>query len=807
MKTLYTTLILFFFFCGAIKAQEQNIAGNISGTIKDQQQKSMDYVTVALFRQADSALVKTALTNEQGKFQFSQLKAGNYYLKANMMGYDMLRTKALTIDENHQQISLNNLQLVSQSKSLQEVSIVKAKPLLERKLDKTVMNVESSSIMTGSTALEVLQKAPGVSVDQNDKISMQGKQGVLIQIDGKQTYMSMTDVTNMLRSMPSSQIETIELITNPSAKYDASGNSGIINIKTKKQKNGGTNGSLNLGAGQGRYFRGNAGLNLNHRTEHFNVYGNYNYSSSKRFQETTINRISSSQGTDTYFAQTGNSINNNKNNNFKAGIDYFIDKKNTIGLLFTGYVNNGIQTFENKTNIGSSFVKPDSSLFSDNSFKNHYQNLAYNLNYKSILDTSGQEITVDLDYSKYKGDQDANYINRHLLPNGMELRPTTFMKNQSPSNIDVKAFKTDYTLPLSKTLKLEAGLKSSWVKTDNNFIYQDEFNGKGSNRFVYKEDVYAGYVNLGKTFKHTSVQVGLRAEQTRSEGNSVDKNKISKRTYLDFFPTIFINQTLSEKHSIGISYGRRIDRPEYDALNPFIFYLDQYTYNQGNEFLRPQYTDNYEMNYTFLQKYSLSLNYSYVKDAIIQAILPDNSKKSLYQTNINVKKNTSFSANLNIPVEIAKWWQTNNNLNVFHLNFQQPDLNGQDLNTGKTSFQFKSQHSFIIRKDLSAEMSASYESPLDYGTLSLKSRYGLDIGFSKSFMNKKVNLKMALSDVFNTQITKLSSAYPGLIYNLDQKNETRAARVTLTYRFGKNEIKPARRRSTGVEAEAGRMKN
>ncbi|PTT03254.1 TonB-dependent receptor [Pedobacter sp. HMWF019] len=807
MKTLYAFFLMLFITTTISQAQTPLATGNISGTITDENKKNLDYVTVALFHLPDSTLIKTALTDPQGRFQFNQIKAGAYYLKANMMGYSLLTSKAFVLDNTHQNISLNDLQIISTSKALNEVSVVATKPLLERKLDKLVMNVEGSSVMTGSSALEVLQKAPGVSVDQNDQISMQGKQGVMIQIDGKQTYMSSADVTSMLRNMQSSQIESIELITNPSSKYEAAGNSGIINIKTKKQQNAGTNGSIILGAAQGRYFRGNTGINLNHRAEHFNIYGNYNYGVVKRFQETSIDRISTLGTTNTYFNQTGNSITRNYNNNFKAGIDIFLNKNNTLGFMFNGYLNNEKQNFENQTFIGSAAGKVDSALFSNNDFKNKYQNLSYNLNYKAVLDTTGQELTADLDYSKYYGNQDASYVNNHLYPDGSPLRPTSYMNNQSPSHIDIKALKADYTLPLSTSLKLETGVKGSWVKTDNNFIFQDEFNGAGSNRFIYKEDIYAGYFNLSKEYKNTNIQIGLRAEQTSSLGNSVNKDKINKRNYLNLFPTMFVNQKLSEQHSIGFSYGRRIDRPSYDALNPFIFYLDQYTYNQGNEFLKPQYTDNFEFNYTFLQKYTLTLNYSYVHDAIIEVLLPDNVKKALYQTSVNVDKNTSYSANLNVPVAITKWWQTNNNLNVFHLNFQQADLSGQDLNTGKTSFQFKSQHSFIIRKDLSAELIGSYESPLVYGTLNLKARYGIDMGLSKSFMDKKMNVKLALSDVFNTQITKLSSAYPGLKYNLNQKNESQVGRITLTYRFGKNEIKPARKRATGVEEETGRMKN
>lgn len=793
-------------------AQDGAVQATVNGMVTDEQKKPLDYATVVLFNQADSSLVKSVVTDASGRFSFLQINPGNYYIKSSLMGYSTSKSPFFKIDAKSPNITLQDLQLKSGIKDLTEVKITATKPLFERKTDKLVMNVENSSLMTGSSALEVLQKAPGVTVDQNDNISMQGKQGVMIQIDGKQTYMSNTDVSALLRSMQSSQIESIELITNPSSKYEASGNSGIINIKTRKSKNGGTNGTASGTLGYGKHLNENASLNLNHRTEKINLFGNYNFGASKRNSELSIDRISGQDASKTYFSQSSTGLRKNTSNNFKAGMDIFLNKNNTLGFLFNGYANSSADLTDNNTWIGPSFSTPDSAILANNDIKSKYRNYAYNLNYKSVLDTAGQEITADLDYSRYHSGDNSNYINRFIYANGTELRPTGFLRNQSPSRINIKALKVDYTLPFSKTLKLETGIKSSSVKTDNNFIAEElkglewQNDKLRSNQFIYDENVNAAYFNLSKQFKSTSVQLGLRAEQTNSKGNSITENKITKRSYLDFFPSVFINQTLTKDQTIGVSYSRRIDRPSYDDLNPFIYYLDQYTYNQGNPFLNPQYTHNFEANYTF-KRYSLSLNYSLVKDVIMQVLLPNEEKKALFQTNENLAKNIVYGANLNVPVNIFKWWQTNNNLNVFHLEFSSPDLAGKALSTSKTSFTIKSQHTFIINADLNAELSARYESPLDYGTLSIGERHGIDVGISKSLMDKKINIKLAVSDVFNTQATRLGSTYPGLSYQLYQKNESRIARITLSYKFGKNELKPARRRTTGVEEEKGRLKN
>lgn len=808
MRTLYFLLIAILLTNTAFAAKQ----GTVAGMVLDEQNKPVDYATVGLFRTSDSTLVKTAMTEPNGKFQFTNVALGTYFIKANMMGYFAYKSNPFTLSESNPTLNLADIKLKIEGKTLNTVNITATKPLIERKTDKLVMNVENSSIAVGSTALELLQKAPGVTVDQNDNISMQGKTGVLVMLDGKQTYMSNADVANLLRNMQASELETIELITNPSSKYPAAGNSGIINIKTKKNKNGGTNGSVTLTAAQGKNFRGNAGLNLNHRTNKLNVFGNYTYGNFRNTNVLEIDRISN--GTpDTYFMQVGESRRKRQNNNFKAGLDYFIDKKNTIGFLVNGYLNNGIENTENNTLIGNSFIQVDSTLKSNSYQTNKYNNLSYNVNYKSILDSAGSELSADLDYSRFSGNDIARYENDYRFANGNRIRPLNIIRNTTPTEIDIKAFKVDYNVNLSKTIKLEAGIKSSWVKTDNslkaeeivNDVWQNDV--RRSNQFVYDENVNAAYTNVNKQFKSTSVQLGLRVEQTNSTGNLITTNNVVERSYWDFFPTLFVQQTLSKNNQVGFSYSRRIDRPSYDALNPFVYYLDEYTYNQGNPFLNPQYTHNFEVSYTFMQKYLLSVNYSRVNDVITEVLLPDEQQKALYQTNANLAKNITYGANLNIPVKPTKWWDMNNNFNVFHLSFEAPDLAGQNLKTGKTSFQYKMQNTFVIVSGFTAELSGSYESPIDYGTLSIGNRYYVDMGLSKSLFNKKASLKIAMSDVFNTNESNITSAYPGLKYDLYQKNDTQLGRISFSYRFGKNEIKPARRRSVGTESEQGRMKN
>jgi len=813
MKKIYLLIITLLMSVSLFADTNSGKQIDINGIVLDEQRKPIDYATVGLFKVSDSSLVKTAMTTPEGKFNFSNVASGSYYIKINMMGYQIYKGKSFLVGEAV--LTLPDILLKSDSKTLNTVSVTTVKPLLERKADKMVMNVENSSVAVGSSALEVLQRAPGVTVDQNDRISMQGKQGVLIMLDGKQTYMSQADVANLLRNMQSSEIETIELITNPSSKYDASGNSGIINIKTKRSKNGGANGSFVAGTAYGKNLRGNTGLNLNYRNKGVNVFGSYNFNKGARSNVIDIDRIANATATDpeTYFSQKGDDEREFENSNFKVGADFFLNKNNTIGVLATGYLNSGIEKANTLTKIGKSFAQLDSALSTVNDQGSNYRNFAYNLNYKSVLDTTGQELSADVDYSRYNGKERSDLVNELRFPDGSLVKPIGRLRNISPSTIDIKAVKVDYTLPINKTTKFEAGVKSSWVETDNDLRAEEyrvntwQNDTRRSNRFVYDENVNAVYSNFNKQFKNTNVQLGLRMEQTTSKGNLITTNDVVERSYWDFFPTVYVQQTLSKNHQVGASYGRRIDRPSYDALNPFIYYLDEFTYNKGNPFLKPQYTDNYEVNYTLMQRYFLNLSYSVTSDAITQVILPREDGKALFQTNENLQTQTVLSANLTVPVKVKKWWTMSNNLNVFHMAFETPALQGQALKTGQTSYQFRMQNNFIIMDGLTAEINANYESPLVYGTLDLEEKAFVDFGISKSILKKKGSLKFAVSDVFDTNRTRLKSAYPGLSYNLYQKNETQLFRLNFTYRFGKNEIKPARRRSTGTEAEQGRMKN
>lgn len=813
MKKLFNLLVAGTF---AMYSQAQtNNPGKVTGSIKDGgQQKIIDAASVSLLKAKDSSLIKVAVTDKEGNFIIENVKDGSYLVLATSIGHTKTYSPVFTISPAQPEAKVGVLQLVPQDKNLAGVTVISKKPFIERKADRTVLNVESSISSTGSTALEVLEKAPGVTVDKDGNISLKGKQGVLIMVDGKPTYLSGPELTNMLRNMSSNQLEQIELMTNPSAKYDASGRSGIINIKTKKNKQKGFNGSASTAYSQGVYSRTSNSLNLNYKKGKVNLFSTLSGNYRNNFEDLNIYRryTNTDKSTKAIFEQNSFRTKHNGNYNAKLGADFYASKKTTFGIVVSGVTNPQVENGENTSYLKNNAGSVDSIVKAVSREKSTWKNGSVNLNFRHVFDSTGREITADADYLRYRADKSQQFYNNSYTPDWL-FKYGDNLVGELPSDIKIYSAKVDYTHPLKKGAKIESGVKSSFVETDNTAGY---FNVVGNtqtpdydktNRFDYKENINAAYLNYSKEMKKWSIQTGLRLENTNYEGhqfgNPIKQDSAFKNSYTSLFPTLFIGYNPTEKNQFSFSYGRRINRPDYEDLNPFLFFLDKYTYGAGNPFLKPMYSHVLEAAYTYKQFLTTTLNYSHTKDLFNETFEQKDFATIVRQGNYGSMNDASVSVNAQIPVQ--KWW----NMNVYtegKYNQFKGILYGDNIDVHATTFLANINNQFRFKKGWSAELSGWYRTKGVEGQIAIKSLGQLNAGVQKQVLKNKGTLKLNVNDVLNTRSPRGEINFQNTEAKFNQTADNRTVTVAFSYRFGKP-IKGVQKRKTGGAGdESGRVK-
>lgn len=799
---------------GASFAQKK---GSISGKIVTETNEPLPYSLVKLVNIADTTKTIEASANLDGLYQFANVSEGQYLLRVKMVSYQPYSGQKFSFTGSD--LKLPEVKMHSTSKQLKEVSVVGQKPFVERKADKTVLNVENNATAAGNSVLELLEKAPGVTIDrQTDQIKLNNKGGITVMVDGKANYLSGADITTVLSNMTSDQVASIELITNPSSKYDAAGNAGIINIKLKRNKNFGTNGSAVLNAGWGgvkdgpsNLYRHSANLNLNNRTEQWNIFGNTTYNTRSSFNETLLTRTASTPSMLTTFDQSFNRKQKSPSYSAKIGADYYASKKTVLGVMvdFFDVKNEMIGLSNANINEYQANTRTLSYIKQNNGNNAKMQNLTANFNIKHDLPKEEANITFDVDYANYALDRNDNFDARYLNA-AQEQTNSSNLRNIIDAKIDVIAAKTDFSWPFSKTLKFEAGLKSSLVNTNNDFISEQLNNGSWSdvlgrsNLFIYKENINAAYTNLSKKWEKWELQLGLRAEHTHSKGHSVTSNKIVDRNYVSLFPSIFIKQELSKNHSFNYSYSRRIDRPNYQQLNPFVQYLDPYTMDSGNPYLNAQFTDNLEFAYNF-KEFSLSFNYADVKGMITQVSRQNDATKQIEVQRQNFGHANLYNANLFVPLKINKLWSMQNNFSANYQKYEDGTLVGAQFQKSKVSFNFNTSQSFTFSKTFRAELSFWYDSPRMSGVEETTiSQYALNLGIQKTLLQNRLKLRLSMDDILNTNYWEGRMKYQNVDMYIVNHYVNRRASFSINYSFGNQQVKSARNRKTSLEDIKGR---
>lgn len=782
--------------------------GELSGRLKNKKNNPIEFANLVLLNSNDSSLVKASLSDENGNYLFEHIAAGNYLLMASMVGYQKYSAPLVVLGIN---TTLPEITMESGSVNLTEANIVGLKPLVEHHIDRTVVNVENTSINAGSSAIEILKRSPGITVDQNGKVSLKGKQDVLILIDNKPTYLSSSDLANMLKNMQADELSKIEIMTNPPARYDAAGNAGVINIRLRKKQNLGFNGSLNGSYGQGIYPDFSTGIALNYRKEKFNVYGSYNYGQRFSFEKNQLIRLFSSDSLTSEFDQHTIDKTKNDEHHGRAGIDYFINSRHTLGLVVKGNFDQSDDRTISTTDIRNNREAVDSGYTTINKSIGHWNNYSINLNHQYIIDSTGRELTADVDYAQYNNRENFNFQTDYFSTLPGYVPYTEIERNNQPATIAIQSAKIDYSQTIFKKLKLDAGLKGSYVVTDNDVHYyvmennQEITDTTRTNHFKYKEQILAAYSSVQGKFGKWGLQAGLRVEQTIAKGEQYTTSQNFAKNYIQFFPSVFVTYQINDKNLVGLNYSRRIDRPAYEDLNPFRHFLDPRTYEQGNPDLQPQLTHSFECSYTFMDALSATVNYSRTYDAIVKISNQIDSNRTTYVTEDNINSNDNYSLSLNLPYQVTKWWLTSNSLVFFNNRFEGV-IDGNYFDKQLNSYLFNTYNSFTLGKGWSLELSAFYNSKMIWATFLIDPQYAVSGGISKSFLHDRLNLKIALNDIFKTEKTQAYVVYNNVNLDFSQTEDSRYIRFHITWNFGKQTVTAARKRSSSAEDEQNRIK-
>lgn len=808
MKTLLLLLLL----VSVVSLQAQKLSV-VEGSVFSKENTAVEGATVTLLS-VDSVLLKTDITTKEGKFSFDRLDGSNFLVQVSHSSYDIFYS-SVKAGTTQLKIHLN-----PRVKELTAVQITSKKSFIENKIDRMIVNVDASPSSTGLNAMELLEKSPGVSIDNDGNISLKGKQGVMVLIDGKPTNLNGQDLANYLKSLPAAQLDQLEIMSQPPAKYDASGNSGVINIKTKKNKANGFNTTVTSQAIFAKTFKHYNGLVVNFRQNKWNIFGSYNYTNWTGYNILTVERSYRADRKSPFYQhldQRNESYYNFLPHNLKVGADYFASKSTTVGVVATGFLNSSSFNSESYSESFDGNRQKANFIRSESGKHNDWEHFGMNANLRQVLNTAS-EITADADYYTYKNKGAQTLNNTIYNTDGSVFQPTHpdalpnpyQLRGHLPSDIDVYSFKSDYLLRLKNEASFEAGIKVSYVKTDNDaqYTFYDAVQkiwrvDARSNRFQYDENINAAYLSYRQQINKWGIQLGLRAEQTNAKGVQAQNNASFNRSQTDVFPTAYFTYKLTDNGTAGLSYGRRIERPNYQNLNPFVHMIDNYTYEQGNPLLMPQFSNNLELSYNYKGQLNVSLEYSVTDDIINQVLYnktnPDGTQVT-YQTNDNIAKRVNIGFNVSYNKAIAKWFTLSAQGSVFNVEFS-GIIDNEKVDIDRTTMQTNITTQFNFGKGFSAEANGFYHSNSLVSSNILSDPQGsLSFGLRKQLFNNKATIGLNVRDPFEFTRFRGQTEMDKYYLRVGNDFESRRFVLSISYRFGKN-LQPQQRRRSGASEE------
>ncbi|MBP1677354.1 MAG: TonB-dependent receptor [Bacteroidetes bacterium] len=772
----------------------------VKGKVTDSKNHPIEFATATLISPLTNEIVKGEVCNEKGEFAIAKVEPGEYILSVSMLGYNKYETEKMKLN-GKPGVIVKEIILKESTEMLQDVVVTAKKQFIEQSVDKMVINPEASITSASENVYDILKKLPGVTVDNSDNISLKGMQGVKVLIDDKPTYVSASQLASLLKGMQAKNVDKIEIIENPSARYDAEGNSGIINIKTKHNKTPGFNGSVNAGVTMASKFGWNGSLDLNMKYDKFNLYGNYsNYNWAGTNSMDASRRFTSTSLAGAYQLIDNDGEYDGSSHNYKFGLDYYIAKNHVLSAMFRGNSGSNENTDKSSTDFADKYKNIDSTLISSSTSENRWRNATYNLNYKWDIDSTGQSLSFDADYAWFKFNSPDNQDGKYYDSQQNDLHHDLSVEKNQGSDIKILTSKLDYVLPVGKNLNFEAGLKASFVNTDSYMDMSGYMNQH--DHFTYKEDIQAAYINARAQLKKTTLQLGLRLENTISKGTSVYTNQVNDTSYLKLFPSFFVQQQLTEKHSLNLKYSYRIGRPSYHNLNPFKWMVDPYTYNVGNPNLRPQFTHSAGISHNYKNALITSVGVNYTKGMFTEIIRQNDEEKTVYQTNENLSNSVDMNISETFQFQPTKWWHLNGTITGMYKTIRLEDGNTETLDM--PSFIANMSNNFNLPYKVDMEISANYMSKQLISNIIILPRYTIDLGFQKKVLKDQGIVKLSVSDIFKTANGGAYARHDNVDIDVMNHWDSRKVNLTFSYRFGKDNFKTRSNRSTSSSEEQNR---
>ncbi|RLK07694.1 outer membrane beta-barrel family protein [Tenacibaculum discolor] len=795
---LSRTILIILFFSYSSYAQIE-----LKGVVRNSSNAAIEFANVVLSNQKNE-IVKGTITGVNGRFSLS-VKEGEYKLSISFLGCKNW-LKEISIDDNH---DFGILILEESKNNLDEVVVNAKKPVIKRKVDRIEFNVKNTILSEGN-AWEVLNKTPGVIASSSGTLQVFGKSGVLVMIDERPVQLSLDELKNMLEGMSASEINLIEVITNPPAKYDAEGNA-ILNISLKKKKKVGYNGEFFSRYTQGIFPKLSNGANIFYRNNKVNISANYSLGKGKSNvkENSDINFFNSTTETSSFWKENSDRDTDYVTHNFRTSLDYQVSEKSVLGIKIDGNLVPYREIInKTRTNVLDNQNTLESFFINNNNSDRDTKNISYNINYNQKLKRKGRSLSFNFDHIDYatKGGQE---VSTDFYKPENNFDKNEYFTSHNKQSIKIYTSKLDYIEPIDSTSNLETGFKFNSIKTDNNLIYFTKntqgdliFDSTRSNQFIYDEDTYAAYFSYSKGFDSFSIKVGLRGEYTKTIGNSVTLNQITNNNYFELFPSAFLQYKLKNKSSLGLSYSRRIKRPKFKLLNPFQFFISPYSFIEGSPFLQPSFSDNIDVTYSLKNKYFLTGYFSYTKSPFTQLSIQDNETRVFKYKAENLNSNVAFGVVFNTSFNVYSFWRMYFDLNLYNEIYEFIGVDGNQLiRNQRVNIDSYLWNEFQISKEhnLSLELTTRYFSPKVQGGFNIKMMGEVSIGVKKKFFKNKATMSIYIADIFDTNKYTLESKYAMQNHIFRENPENQYVRFSLSYRFGNSKNKRKRKRERKSE--------